>query len=485
MFPCACRGPAWGRCGEVHLRPKIGYKQQDQDVTAWVHRSTECNRRSALTRLSFRNLTGSFCSILDANRLEVFHLVQNWLAAITVSSGWKIAGQLPMHPVWKAPWPPELTGRPWENTGLRKAPGVTLLNDNRWRKAMLLASILLLAATHWLVPRPEQHFHNFVYHLNFIPILMAGMLLGWPCSLLATALTVVAEFPLAWELWRDDAVYLTDQIGETAVFAAAGVVAGYLAERARRQKEHLERTSGELEKVYLELQQNLDRLRKAERMYAVAELSANLAHEIRNPLAGISGAAGILKRGNATPENVRECLEIIDKESQRLNKLLTNFLSFARPRAPRLKPTDVGSVIDSVVALAARSEEARSIVFQRRMDDPLPEVECDAEQLKQVLLNLVMNAVQATAEGAVQLDACVREKQVIIAVRDEGAGISAEQQDRIFDPFFTTKENGTGLGLAIAAKIMEQHGGALTAENVPGHGLTMMVHLPLERARLA
>ncbi len=216
-------------------------------------------------------------------------------------------------------------------------------------------------------------------------------------------------------------------------------------------------------------------------MYAVAQLSASLAHEIRNPLASISGAAGILKRGNASPENERECLEVIEKESNRLNKLLANFLNFARPRAPRFQETDLVAVIDSTIALARHSGEACGIEFRRTINDPLPEVQCDSEQLKQVLLNLLMNAVHATGKGEVDLQAYTRDGSAFIVVRDEGAGIPKDQEDRIFEPFFTTKPNGSGLGLAIASKIVEQHGGLLTARNAPGKGLTMVLQLPVKR----
>jgi signal transduction histidine kinase len=321
-----------------------------------------------------------------------------------------------------------------------------------------------------------------LYHLDFIPILMAGMLFGWRTSIAATALTIAAEYPLIRFLWWGDWVYVLDQVGEASVFGAAGLVVGLVAERERRHKANLERTTRELEKVYRELQQNLERLTKAERMYAVAQLSANVAHEIRNPLAGISGAAGILKRGHATQENVRECLDIIDKESQRLNKLLTHFLDFARPREPRFQPADLGAVMDSVIAIAKRSAGAGDVEIRREIDGVLPEVQCDPEQIKQVLLNLVLNAIDASHRGPVDLHASARNGAACIKVRDHGAGIPIEQQDRIFDPFFTTKENGTGLGLAIAAKIIEQHGGTLSAENAPGDGVTMIITLPVERA---
>jgi signal transduction histidine kinase len=214
-------------------------------------------------------------------------------------------------------------------------------------------------------------------------------------------------------------------------------------------------------------------------MYAVAQMAASLAHEIRNPLAGIAGAAGILKRGHAKAANVEECCDIIDKESQRLNKLLADFLTFARPRPPRLQPTDLAAVIDSVIALARHSGRAAGITFDRSVDTMLPEVQCDSEQIKQVLVNLVMNAVDATGNGAVHLEASRREESAWISVTDEGTGVPQDQQDRIFEPFFTTKETGSGLGLAIAAQIAESHGGTLRAQNNPDGGLRMVLQLPL------
>ena len=127
-------------------------------------------------------------------------------------------------------------------------------------------------------------------------------------------------------------MYTMDQVSETLVFGVAGVIVGLFVDRERGQRTKLEHTTRELERVYTELRENLDRLRKAERMFAVGQLSASLAHEIRNPLASISGATGILKRGHGNPESISDCVEIIHKESQRLNKLLTN-LARVRPAA--------------------------------------------------------------------------------------------------------------------------------------------------------
>ncbi|MCC6856948.1 MAG: hypothetical protein IT158_00230 [Bryobacterales bacterium] len=365
--------------------------------------------------------------------------------------------------------------------GLGTVEMLERLRASRWRETLLTLGILLLAAAHWLAPRAGKLYHNIIYHLDFIPIVAAGMLFGWRGGVLAGLSVAALQIPLIWMVWRNDAAYLTDQLGEMAVDGMAGVAVGLLADRSRRQRANLEATKQELEKVNTELQQNIEQLRRAERMYAVAQLSASLAHEIRNPLAGISGAAGILKRGQAGAENMRECLEIIERESQRLKKLLTSFLEFARPRVPRFQPTDLSAVIDSVIALACHSPGNAAVRFRREIEETLPEVECDSEQLKQVLLNLVINAIQAGG-GAVEMRAFARDGAAYVSVRDHGGGIPPEHQERIFEPFFTTKENGTGLGLAVASKIVEQHGGELLSENQPGRGLTMTVKLPIRRS---
>ncbi|HWB96719.1 MAG TPA: ATP-binding protein [Bryobacteraceae bacterium] len=355
-------------------------------------------------------------------------------------------------------------------------------NDALLWKGLIGLFILTVAVLHRIVPISERHTHNMLYHIDILPILAAAMLFGWRGAAGASLLAAFLETPQIAILWGAERVYAMDQIGELSVFGMAGLVAGSLADRERGQRSKLEQTKRELERVYQELQQNLERLRKAERLYAAGQLSASLAHEIRNPLLSISGAAGILKRGHASIENFQECLEIIDKESQRLNKLLTNFLDFARPRAPRFQRTDLVAVIDSVVVLAGHAPGAGSVELQRRVEEMLPEIECDPEQLKQVLLNLLINAIQAS-EGAGQVEITARSEpgRIRIAVRDQGCGIPPEQRDRIFDPFFTTKENGTGLGLAIASKIVEQHGGILAADDNPDRGMTLRVELPLDR----
>lgn len=357
------------------------------------------------------------------------------------------------------------------------------VRKQRWLVAGMAGFILALSALHQIVPLSYIQLHNFMQHLYFLPIVVAGVVFGWRASLWCTAAVGLTQAPHIAVAWSAEPVYAMDLLLEGPVFCIAGMVAGLLADRERQYRASLEMTKRKLEQVYLELQQNVERLKKAERLSAAGQLSAGLAHEIRNPLASICGAAGILKRGNATGESVVDCLSIIDVEAQRLNRLLTSFLQFARPRPPKMQPMEVEPMIDSVLALADHAHRAPGVVVLKEIGAALPEIEGDPEQLKQVVLNLVINAIQATPKaGAVRVGAALEGECLRVTVRDEGVGIPEADLPRIFEPFFTTKDDGTGLGLAVSARIVEQHGGRLSAHPNEGRGMTFRLDLPLRRS---
>lgn len=357
------------------------------------------------------------------------------------------------------------------------------LRSPRAKAGGIAALIVILAFLSWYAPPHAYEWHNILHHLNFLPFMMAGMLFGWRGALLALIFAVLIHVPGVTRHWKTNPLDAQDQLVELGVFGAAGVIAGLLSDRERVQRQKVEATKLELELVYNELRQNIKHLKKTERLTAAGQLAASLAHEIRNPLASISGAAGILKRGQAPEENRLECLSILDKESQRLNKLLTNFLDFARPRLPRYQRMHPASLIESVAVLARHAAVTGRVILELEVDPALPDIECDAEQLKQVLLNLVINAAQATEDhGTVAISCRAFSGKLFIDVRDEGVGVPPEKLDMIFEPFFTTKESGTGLGLAVAANIIEQHGGHLTARHNNSRGMTFQIELPCEQS---
>jgi two-component system, NtrC family, sensor histidine kinase HydH len=352
------------------------------------------------------------------------------------------------------------------------------MQGSRWGGTSIALLILLLAGLSPFVPASDVAVHNVLHHLNFLPLKMAGMLFGWRGAISAALLAAVANAPLIVQHWAEWPLDAKDQVVELSIFSTAGLIAGYLSDRERAHRRNLEKTRQKLEDVYLELSENVARMKKAERLSAAGQLAASLAHEIRNPLASISGAAGILKRGAAPAEYLDDSLEIIQKESQRLNKLLTGFLDFANPRSPRLQRTEPNAILASVASLVAHSAEAHGVVVIRESGGELPEIECDPEQLKQVLLNLVLNAIEASPVGSqIRLRTVLQREHVSIEVEDRGIGIPDEIAVQVFDPFFTTKAKGTGLGLAVSSMIVAQHNGSLSFHNNPHGGTTFCVEL--------
>lgn len=353
------------------------------------------------------------------------------------------------------------------------------------KAALIVCLVVLLAVFTWIIPPRAEWLHNILHHLNILPFMLAGLFFGWRGTLKTILFAVVLQIPSIYRHWHTAPTDAQDQVVELSTFGAAGIIAGILSDRERKLRVRVETTKHELETVHSELQQNIERLRKTERLTAAGQLSASLAHEIRNPLASISGAAGILSRGQASEGSQKECLEILTKESQRLNKLLTNFLIFARPRLPRLQEVEANDLLRSVASLAQHAITERHIKLQLNLITMSQKITCDPEQIRQLLLNLLLNAIQASPEdGIVNMTTSLTTTDLTIEVSDEGEGITEQVAERIFDPFFTTKTNGTGLGLAIAATIAAQHTGTLTYKSNSPQGASFLLQLPLTATQI-
>jgi two-component system, NtrC family, sensor histidine kinase HydH len=377
--------------------------------------------------------------------------------------------------------PDWLCGRPcpaWENESMGFVS--RSLRSARTKAVLIVLLVVTLATFTWLAPPHEVVLQNVLHHLNILPFMLAGMLFGWRGALKTVLLATVLQAPSIHRHWFRAPLDAQDQVVELSTFGAAGVIAGLLADRERTQRKRVETTKLELERVYTELRQNIEELKKNERLSAAGQLSASLAHEIRNPLASISGAAGILSRGHASPEARIECLEILTRESQRLNTLLTNFLDFARPRLPRMQTIEPFEMIQSVATLAQHAASQHGVSLRVQGRGPMREIECDPEQIKQLLLNLILNAIQAIHErGVVFVTTFTTKDSLCVEIADDGTGIAAEDREHIFDPFFTTRKDGTGLGLAIASNIVAQHGGSLTCRPNDLQGTVFRMELPV------
>jgi len=223
-------------------------------------------------------------------------------------------------------------------------------------------------------------------------------------------------------------------------------------------------------------------VRRSDRLAALGQLSAGLAHELRNPLGTIKASSEMLGRSVAAENEVaREMAGFISSEVDRVNSLVTRFLHFARPLQLRLEQADLAHMLDRAIAMVER--EALGISIYKNYAPEIPPFAFDAELMERVFYNLVLNAAQATAPGgAVTVKTRAAEGTAEIAVIDRGVGIEARNLNSIFNPFFTTKKEGVGLGLAIVSKIVDEHSGKITVESEPGKGSVFRVLLPIARA---
>ncbi len=235
-----------------------------------------------------------------------------------------------------------------------------------------------------------------------------------------------------------------------------------------------------------ELLESQERLLHSERFAAVGEAAAYVSHEIKNPLMVIGGLANQVARRLMEDPAAQEKLHIIQNEVKRLESFLGDLRDFLRPALPSKQEVNLNQVIQEVGALMGDAIQEKGVTLEERLEPSLPTVEADPNQIKQVLVNLVKNAAEATEEqGKILVSSWSRDGQVCFAVQDTGKGMSEEVLDKIFHPFFTTKDKGTGLGLAVINKIITDHHGTITVDSTAGQGSTFTVRLPQKGAHAA
>ncbi len=231
-----------------------------------------------------------------------------------------------------------------------------------------------------------------------------------------------------------------------------------------------------------DLRYNLQELDKAnmekarmERLSALGEMASTVAHETKNPLNSIKLAASYLKN-NFQGELLTEFLGIIEEEAARLNEISSNFLGFSKPAPLNVKPCGINAVVESTVDLVRQEATDRNLELIVLKDENLPLIPCDFSRIKQALLNLLVNAMDASVAGdTISIVTEARKGDVAIIIEDTGTGMSAEEAANIFKPFYTTKTRGAGLGLAIVDRIIKEHGGEIEVDSIPGKGTKFII----------
>lgn len=347
--------------------------------------------------------------------------------------------------------------------------------------------VAVLTSIHYTNYHYEMNYHILLQFAYYLPVIYAAMRFGPVGGILSGLLItlLILPFMTGFHEMNPSAVYT--QWVEIGLINVIGWLTGFLTEQERKasrkyrlalkvQKELVEKLKKESqERVRLE-----GEIRQTERLTALGHMSAGLAHEIRNPLGIMKVSIQLLAQEKVDDGVVSEYCRVLLEECERLNRLVNEFLSFARPKEPVRRRITLGEILDEGVNLIQPSLRQHHIELQQARNElDEKEVEVDLDQMKQVILNILINAIDAQEEGGViQLERVCDDGFVGFSVSDEGPGISPDALPYIYDPFFTTKEKGTGLGLSVVHRILDQHGGRIATANRSERGVRVEILLP-------
>ena len=353
---------------------------------------------------------------------------------------------------------------------------------------MLWVPIAVITAAHYLAGEHLHWAHDIFRRLYYFPIILGAFQFGLMGAVAAAVVICVAYAPHAFTTFATmDPAHGSEKLLEMLLYGVVAVVTGLLVQSERRQRERAEAFAADLQAALEDKRLMEQEVIRAGRLSALGELTAGLAHEIRNPLASLKGTAEIFGDDVLAESPRRRMFDLHLKEIDRLAAILDRFLAFARPQAIEPVEVDLDAVVDDVLALASAQARRAGVDVERGPGAAGVKVRGDREMLVQVALNLVLNGVQAAAlaggqPGRVTLsvgrDVAHRKAWGVLEVADTGPGVPAELRDKVFNPFFTTRPDGAGLGLSVSARIVEEHGGLIEIDDAPGGGALFRVRVP-------
>jgi len=358
--------------------------------------------------------------------------------------------------------------------------------------ALVAAGVVAVTVLHYSTGHGDPAAAHHLYRrLFYFPILAAAWLWGRQGGLVVSATVVAAYLPHAFGLLgaHADPASTIDKVADILLYVGIGGLVGWFVDRERGAATRLRELVTDREATIAERDAALDDLRAAqdslvqsEHQAAMGFLTAGLAHEIRNPLGGIRGCAELLADGARDEARDRRLAELLVRETERLDGVLTRFLRFARRESGEAVPADVSALVDDVVELVASEAERSGVEVSHLRCAALPVVKLDQGAVRQVLLNLVVNALQVQAEGGtVRIVSGIHEAagEMFVRVEDAGPGVPEDQRAAVFHPYHSTRPGGTGLGLAVSRQVMTEHGGTIHVGDASLGGAAFELRLPV------
>jgi signal transduction histidine kinase len=347
--------------------------------------------------------------------------------------------------------------------------------------------IKILLATLLLDHTGDIGINSNYYPIYYLPVVTAAVYFGPMATLVWTTIASLAYCAFlipALQEYEFTTEGATDLATRILFFYIAAVIVNRFAAENRKQVHKYQELSQQLEETNRQLRRAEADARRSERLAALGQLSAGLAHEIRNPLGVIKGSAEMLsQKVEVSNPLASELAGYISSEVNRLNSLVTRFLDFARPSRLELRSVQLSTIVDHVLESVQHQHPDAQVTIERNYTPATPEVQVDAQLCEQIFVNLITNAYEAMESHGRLHISITRETQnmrpgVAAIVEDSGPGIPAESREQIFNPFFTSKKEGVGLGLSIVAKIVDDHRGSIRLESPPGQGARFHVFLP-------
>ena len=361
--------------------------------------------------------------------------------------------------------------------------------------AILVLVVIGIGVLHFTTPGYMIFYHDMYRRLSYFPIVLGAIWFGVWGGLVLAVMSSIAFIPHVLLYIGDGSSTYLSELTEIILYLAAGTVTGIIAGREsllrNRYKELSEKLEISYDKLHRETQILLEleeQLGAAQKLSALGQLSASLAHEIKNPLSSIKGTAEILLDEFPKDHPKREFVEILLKETTRLNNTVEEVLQFSRrgiqgKKKEETETEPLSQVIDRVTSLLASQLRKKSIKLTVAGWEEGKTFHVASEKLSQVFLNIILNAIDAApTKGETIIETTKQATGCKISVKDNGAGIPDELKDKIFGAFYSTKEGGTGLGLSISKKIVESYGGTLTLSDVETGGACFSVFLPLQNS---
>ena len=357
--------------------------------------------------------------------------------------------------------------------------------------AVLVLVVITIGMLHFLTPGYMIFHHDMYRRLSYFPIVLGAIWFGFWGGLVLAVMSSIAFIPHVLLYIGQGAETYLSELTEIILYLAAGTVTGIIAGRESLLRRRYKELSEKLEKSYAKLHRETqllleveEQLSAAQKFSALGQLSASLAHEIKNPLSSIKGTAEILLDEFPAGHPKREFVEILLKETTRLNSTVEEVLQFSRRgrNEPGRKDTQgepLSGVLERVKNLLANQMAKKSITFSITGAEEGNSFLVAGDKLAQVFLNLILNAIDAVPDrGTIAARIKKQGNTMLVIIRDNGPGVPPENREKIFTPFYSSKEGGTGLGLSISRKIIESYGGQITVSPAENGGSCFTVTLP-------